>query len=213
MLFIVASLLGLGTQAQPVKYPRLKQQLDSIYVLDQQYRIVLSQQEKLDAIAQARKVTSGEVTDSLWKLQSKIDSSNLIFVENIFKRHGYPGRSMVGESTCSAAWFVIQHSSDAEIGAYLPLMKKAVDSSELDFHFYAMMLDRHLMNAGQEQLYGTQFICRPLKNGKDDCFIWPVKDPDTLNERRKSAGFTETIEEYIKHFHATYRVVKLTEVK
>ena len=29
-------------------------------------------------------------------------------------------------------------------------------------------------------------------------FIWPIENPETVNERRKKAGFDETIEEYAK---------------
>jgi hypothetical protein len=29
-------------------------------------------------------------------------------------------------------------------------------------------------------------------------FIWPIEDPETVNQRRAAAGFDETIEEYAK---------------
>jgi hypothetical protein len=29
-------------------------------------------------------------------------------------------------------------------------------------------------------------------------FIWPIENPETVNQRRKEAGFEETIEDYAK---------------
>lgn len=52
----------------------------------------------------------------------KRDSLNLIKVEEIIKQYGYPGKSLVGEPTNIAAWYVIQHSS--KIGDYLLMIEQ-----------------------------------------------------------------------------------------
>jgi hypothetical protein len=76
-----------------------------------------------------------------------------------------------------------------------------------------MMLDRDLMDQGKEQIYGTQGTCRQLKNGVQECFIWPIQEPKKVNARRKNAGFEMTVEDNAKRLGIEYRVVKLKEVK
>ena len=75
-----------------------------------------------------------------------------------------------------------------------------------------MMLDRQLMYTGKEQIYGTQGTWRKLKSGKQETFIWPIKDPETVNERRKKAGFTQTVEDNATRLGIKYRVVSMDEI-
>ena len=47
-------------------------------------------------------------------------------------------------------------------------------------------------------------------------FIWPIRDPETVNERRKAAGFTQTIEEYAADLFGEdfqYKVLTLEDVQ
>ena len=138
-------------------------------------------------------LSEAEATGDLWKMQSVLDSVNMIYIESIFKTKGYPGKSMVGEPTNTAAWSVLQHNSD-KISEYLPMIKKAGQEGELPMRLVAMMEDRYLMNENQPQVYGTQG--RLENNGEQ--FIWPIEDPINVNARRKKAGFDTTIEEYSK---------------
>jgi len=74
-----------------------------------------------------------------------------------------------------------------------------------------MMEDSYLMRKGQEQIYGTQ----SKAYGSSPAFIWPIKDPEEVNERRKEAGFTQTIEEYSKELIGDdfiYSIIKLEDV-
>jgi hypothetical protein len=94
------------------------------------------------------------------------------------------------------------------------MMKKAAEVNELPFQLYGKMLDRELMNEGKEQIYGTQGVCRPLKNGKNiGCYIWPIKDAAKVNERRKKAGFEQTVEQNATKIGIVYKVIKLDEVR
>ena len=100
---------------------------------------------------------------------------------------------------------------------YLPIIKIAAEKKELSFRLYAMMLDRSLMFQDKEQIYGTQGTGVSVKNastGKWETllFIWPIQDPLTVNERRKAAGFTQTVEDYSKDLLGIeYRVLTLEE--
>lgn len=144
-------------------------------------------------------------------LQSRLDSLNVIYIEGIFRKFGYPGKTLVDTPANESAWYIIQHSQ--KIHQYIPMMKKAADEGELPFHLYAMMLDRDLMYHRQEQVYGSQVSCNDLKNGKHECFVWPIKEAATVNERRKKSGFDQTVEDNAKRLGVTYRVVKMDEVK
>jgi hypothetical protein len=127
-------------------------------------------------------------------MQSVLDSVNMIFVENYFRQKGYPGKSVVGEESSLVAWNVLQHNPD-KIPLYLPLVKKAAEEGEIPKTSAAMMEDRYLMMEGKAQVYGTQGMSYDDERGS---FIWPIENPETVNQRRKDAGFNESIEAYAK---------------
>lgn len=167
----------------------LKRQLDSVGVLDQKYR--------------------GADYQENWALQQEIDSTNLVFIERVFKKHGYPGKSLVGTPTNSVAWYVIQHSQ--KIPEYLPLIKKAGAANEIPYRQVAMMEDRFLMGQNKPQVYGTQGTSRVgLGN-----IIWPIEDPENVNARRMEAGYSSTVEEYAKQLYGEefeYKVLTIDDL-
>ncbi|HEU4632364.1 MAG TPA: hypothetical protein VFS22_00175, partial [Flavisolibacter sp.] len=78
-------------------------------------------------------------------------------------------------------------------------------------------LDRSLMFQDKYQIYGTQGTGFDVKNpttGKWErlSLIWPIKEPATVNKRRKAAGFKQTVEESAKDIGIEYRVYSLEEV-
>lgn len=210
LLFTVDSALG----QHRLNYT-LKRQLDSVMVLDQEYRETLnflSDPLKRDSVAKSLSLTVQQANKRYWGLQNNIDSMNVVFIEAVFKKYSYPGKTLVGEPTNEAAWNIVQHSQ--KIDKYIAIIKKAAENKELPFMLYAKMLDRALLNKGEEQIYGTQAVCRNLKNGSGiDCFIWPIKDAGSVNERRKKAGFPTTVEQNAAHLDIIYRDIKITEVK
>ena len=189
----------------------LKRRLDSIAILDQKFRALMKEESPEGRAALGKKMglSEAEYNGDLWKLQSVIDSANILYVEQILKTRGYPGKSIVGEPTNTAVWNVLQHSD--KIGEYLPMVKRAGEEGELPMNLVAMMEDRYLMNENKPQIYGTQG--RVENNG--DQFIWPIQNPENVNERRKKAGFNETIEEYAKQLFGddfVYKPKSLEEV-
>lgn len=211
LLLLIAGIAAAQQKFNPV----LKKQLDSVLVLDQKYRDTLTwlmTPGKIDSIPQLRSMSASKAMSHYWALQSHIDSANVVFVEKIFKSCGYPGKTLVGEPANEAAWYVIQHSPKIE--QYLPMMKKAAESRELPFRLYAMMLDQQLMNQGKEQIYGTQATSAALKNGKKiGWYIWPIRDPANVNQRRKEAGFDQSVEQNAKRLGVDYKVIKIENVK
>lgn len=192
----------------------LKRQLDSIMVLDQRYRL-LSQTNDVAERAQLAKEMGFEELDysnnAMAENQTAIDHSNMIFIANVFDTKGYPGTSVVGEETSSAAWLVLQHNMD-EIPKYFPLIKKAGEEGELSMRSVAMMEDRYLMTQDKPQIYGTQGSRR---DGIGN-FIWPIENPGTVNERRAAVGYSTTVEEYSKLLYGSdfeYKVLTMEDIK
>src|SRR6202012_2786177 len=150
----------------------LKKQLDSVMLLDQKYRDTLSlfmTPGEGDSIAKKLSLKTWQAMNHYSAMQNQLDSLNVIYIEGVFKKYGYPGKTLVDTPANESAWYVIQHSQ--KIHQYIPMMKKAADAGELPFHLYAMMLDRDLMYHKQEQVYGSQVSCGDLKNGKHECFV------------------------------------------
>jgi hypothetical protein len=193
----------------------LKKQLDSVMILDQKYRdtlTLLMNPQIVDSVSKHLKIAPTQAMNHYWAMQIRLDSLNIIFIENIFKKYGYPGKTLVDTPANESAWYIVQHSK--KIHQYLPMMKKAAYNNELPFHLYAMMLDRDLMNHGKEQIYGSQGVCQPLKNGKNiGCYIWPIKDAITVNKRRKKAGFDQTVEQNATRLGIIYRVININKIK
>jgi len=53
-----------------------------------------------------------------------------------------------------------------------------------------------------------------LRNGKNiGHYVWPIKDAAKVNERRKQAGFDQTVEQNAKRLGFDYKVVKIEDVK
>ncbi|HEX8504936.1 MAG TPA: DUF6624 domain-containing protein [Hymenobacter sp.] len=197
----------------------LKRELDSLYTADQQWRSLMFDprlNRQPDSVAMALGVKKANLPNFLALRMMRTDSANMVRVRAIIKQYGYPGKSLVGEPTNEAAWYIIQHSDD--IKRYLPLIKTAAKRGELPFRLYAQMLDRQLMRDGKEQLYGTQAMgYRPLNpaTGERESlppFVWPIKDEAKVNERRKQAGFSTTVEQNAAVLGIKYRVVTMQEV-
>lgn len=204
------SLLALPAAAQTKLNLRLKHELDSLYEVDQRYRAMLFYSRinrNPDSLATALGVPKSELNATIMGQMQRTDLTNLGRMQAILQQYGYPGKSLVGTPTNQAAWNVIQHAPKT-IPQYLPLVKLAAEKGELPFNRYATMLDRQLMNKGKEQLYGTQV----MGYNSQPPFVWPVQDPAQVNQRRKQAGFSTTIEENAVLLGVTYQLLTLADV-
>jgi hypothetical protein len=111
---------------------------------------------------------------------------NAARLEAIVNEHGWPGRSLVGDDGAEAAWRTLQHAIGRPdlIRRYLPLLQEAAAAGEVPDWQPAYVLDRIRFFEGKPQVYGTQY------DWDDEGFsrLWPVEDPEHVNERRKSVG-------------------------
>jgi hypothetical protein len=208
------------SQAQGTIDETLKKELDGIYKSDQILREYIdsetSDSRKLEILNETGYSRDDLANGKVYMILNKRDSINLIRVEEIIAKYGYPGKTLVGEPTNEAAWYVIQHSK--KIADYFLMIQEAGASNEIPFTKVAMMHDRMLMYEGKEQLYGTQvsgqYILNPTTGKKEFWYcVWPIQNAESVNELRKEAGFTTTVEEYAKSLGVEYKHYTLAEIK
>ncbi|MFS4492153.1 DUF6624 domain-containing protein [Maribacter sp. 2308TA10-17] len=209
-----AVLLFAPISAQEDLNKDLKKTLDSILYKDQKLREVLmgdiSGNEKVQVLKEFG-LTIEEFENQTWPIIARQDSLNLVEVEKVIREYGYPGKSLVGEPTNKAAWYVIQHSDKIE--EYFPIIETAGKVDELPMRLVAMMQDRMLMNQNKPQIYGTQVAGRKL-GASDEWFnfVWPIEDAKNVNKRRKNAGFINSVEENAKRMEVEYQVYTIKQI-
>ena len=194
--------------------PELKKELERIYLMDQGIRELADGNVSGERRAELLRKMDLDEKDiegrKVFAVEREIDSLNLIKVEKIIREHGYPGKSLVGEPANKAVFAVIQHSD--KISQYLPLVRKAAEEGEISKTYLAMMEDRNLMDQGLEQIYGTQIKGQANKDGEWVLFLWPVKNPETVNTLRKNMGIKTTVEEYLESVDMEIKFYKLDEI-
>ncbi len=114
-------------------------------------------------------------------------------LKQIIDEYGWPTIDMVGRDGASAAWLIAQHS-DLDVAfqeRVLALMREALAEREADPTDVAYLEDRVAVNRSRPQAYGTQIRCR---DGRVEPAT-PIRDPETVEERRRRVGM-EPLDEY-----------------
>jgi uncharacterized protein DUF6624 len=83
----------------------------------------------------------------------------------------------------TAAWLLVQHAPPEFQEQCLPLLEEAAARGNASPRDAAYLRDRVLLHRGEPQLYGTQYIVRD-----GVLTLWPVQDPEGLDERRAALG-------------------------
>jgi hypothetical protein len=129
-----------------------------------------------------------ELNSPEWQVWNKrcreTDSLNLIKVNDIIFRYGWPGEDIIGWAGNSTLWTVIQHSTLENQEKYLPIMREAVKNGKARPAQLALLEDRILVSKGKEQIYGSQARTDSLGVYK----LYPIEDERNVNKRRFSAG-------------------------
>lgn len=205
MKITIALLIAIALQScQPAdKAPKLdvdkiKIELDSIMVLDQKHRSELSDLYKNYGFE------SNEF-QSVFKKQRRIDSLNLIYVEDLISKHGkYPGKSLLGNSIGEVAFFVLQHAPDSIQAKYIDIILEASKNNELKKGSVAMFHDRYLTNKGEPQIYGTQIGTKEIIDSVTGeirivNYCFPIKDTVSIDSLRLWNGLLD-LEGYLNSF-------------
>ena len=115
----------------------------------------------------------------------RIDEENTRWLAEVLSARGWPGRTLVGEEGAGAAWLLAQHADRDPVRqrAFLDALRNAVSQGQASRAHLAYLEDRVRVNAGQPQLYGTQFTVADGELGPS-----PIEDRERLDERRAEAG-------------------------
>lgn len=151
--------------------------LEKVHEDDQKYR------QQISGIQEKHGWESKEMKDLL-KVISEKDSLNQIIVTKLLDERGWLGSDVVGGQGNSTLFLVIQHADiDVQL-KYLPMMREAVKNGKARGSSLALLEDRVALRQGNLQIYGSQ-VGR-LEDGTN--YVLPLKDPETVDERRKSVG-------------------------
>ena len=179
----------------PNDFTSIGQLLDSIHVEDQKYR------SELDEIMEAHGWDSEEM-EAQWEIISKIDSTNLLVVEEILDKYGWLSSDQIGNKANSALFLIIQHSDQQTQEKYLPMMRQAVEEGKANSRSLALLEDRVRLGKGELQVYGSQVA---IDSATEEMYVLPLMEPERVNERRAKVGLGP-IEDYVSHWGINWNV-------
>ena len=106
---------------------------------------------------------------------------------------GFPFQDKADKKVCKAAIVLGLHLlNDDQVRFFRQYIENAT-SEQVEPWAKAYFIDKIRINAGQKQLYGTQF--KATKDGSIESL--PIEDEESVNKRRAEFGM-KTIEEYRK---------------
>lgn len=155
----------------PDSFKALLPALDSIFLDDQRYRSAHDNDLYFDNI----------------KNQHALDSINVIKIKRILSKYGWLDVNQIGARTVNLL-FVLQHCKDADKEYFLPILLDAYRGDRLVSSGLFLFIDRLLMGKREQQLFGTQMIARKGRpmGGMED--MYPLFEPDKVEERWKRYG-------------------------
>jgi len=105
---------------------------------------------------------------------------------DIADKHGWPGKSLVGEDGAAAAWMIAQHAIGLPnfVRACFDLIKDGVADGDVPRWQEALLTDRIRWLEGKPQVYGTQFDW----DNNGELQPLPIEDEANVDARRASAS-------------------------
>jgi hypothetical protein len=99
----------------------------------------------------------------------------------------FPSITEIGNTASRFAFLMLQHSSYDVRKKYYKTIKFAMEKNHLEKRYFAMYLDRLLIDEGKKQLYGTQM----QKSTDGKLVLFPVKRKFNMNRRRLRLGLAK----------------------
>ncbi|MGH3210822.1 MAG: DUF6624 domain-containing protein [Trebonia sp.] len=136
-------------------------------------------------LAWARLVSEGEAHPEIQRAVAFTDETG-VAIEDIIARHGWPFRSVIGESAALHLSALVAHADERNTfrRKALGAMSAAVKAGEADPRHFAHIYDRTCAVAREPQLYGSLIAPRD----GEGIVLWPVRDPQQLDTRRRGIG-------------------------
>lgn len=156
----------------------IKAELEKIYDNDQKLR------KEWDILSKKYDKESEEIKNHLNKI-AKNEKENLIKIESIISKHGWPAKEEVGTKGLYAIWLVIQHSNKKIMLKYYNYLEKLIQDGLISKSDFATFKDRLLILQGKKQIYGTQYI---YDEKHKKYRLEPIENINEVNNLRKEVG-------------------------
>ena len=142
----------------------------------------LDKMEETDQIYRKLMVKSPELNnDSIWAIQSSLDSTNRINFIELTNLYGYPSKKNIGREASIA--LILHFTLEKDFRILKNLFKSELDKGNMLPEYYAWWYDRCQRNMGNAIYYGQ------YTNQKEFC----GDEWTTFNENRKEIGLTPLI--------------------
>lgn len=168
-LITAITTLTYGQDLTTVDKESLKTELKRLLKDDQKYRSLISygtlRQETVDSIknlstddqmkfkmSNMRKLDK-KLSDSLWTMQNNIDMENIIALEKIVIKYGWPSDKRLGDKI--SAEVLLFHTPTIKVESMESLLLKEVKEKRMEPNQYAMFVDNMRLKHGKSQLYGS----------------------------------------------------------
>lgn len=152
-----------------------------------------------DMQTRARLAASGELFNGYNPEMEAVHDENAALLTRVFDDIGWPGRRAFGDDGAGAAFLILQHAighPDLQRRG-LALILDAIPEGQANPLDAAYLADRIATFEGSAQTFGTQFDW----DANGQLSPAPVREPETLDERRASVGLPP-IAETIAHMRA-----------
>jgi hypothetical protein len=113
---------------------------------------------------------------------NNIDEENQAWLTQMLENCAWSDE--LSDEANNAVFLILQHAEDTMQEQYFPLIEEKMEAGIISKSDWATMLDRIKMHNGEYQVYGTQTFA----NLEEENIVWPVEDPDNLEERRAEVG-------------------------
>lgn len=134
-------------------------------------------------------------TEEDTKRMAQVDSDNTAWLTDLVAEVGWIDSQRFSAEAAEVAFLIVQHSGDLRLmAAALPAIEADFQASGTQGGRYALLLDRFRMWRAERQRYGSQ-----LGFGADGMFLYPLEEPETVDERRSQVGL-EPLAEYLERF-------------
>lgn len=159
--------LFIGYSQTKLDLESIVEQLEKVYVTDQQTRKELNEAQKIYGYG-------SNVQDSI----------NRDIAFNILDRYGWLDKSVISADASKAFFYTIQHADLQAQLKYKPYIQDAFKNGQVSNHEYAIFQDRLSVRLGKNQLFGSQTAVDNIGNS----YLYPVDDIDSINRRRAEIG-------------------------
>jgi hypothetical protein len=160
---------------------------------------LLVEAARRDLETRTRLAASGELFNSYHPEMEKVHGENAALLARAFDDIGWPGRREYGDDGAGAAFLILQHAighPDLQRRG-LALILDAIPEGQANPLDAAYLADRIAIFEGGAQTFGTQFDW----DANGQLSPAPVRDPETLDDRRASVGLPP-MAETVAHMRA-----------